>query len=163
MKHINIFYQVEGTRGQQHLEAPPEETLAQLKQRIAEKHGITDAAMLLVIEDADEPPDETVTVGAIATGGGLKANVHHCARIMVKIAFGARMLEHTFGPGTTIARVKNWAAKELGMSDEDVGEHVLQLTGSHDRPTPSTHIGALASHPDCRISFDLVANERVQG
>lgn len=162
MKHNNIFFQVEGNRAQQHIEASPEETLAQLKQRIADKHGIT-GAVLIFIEDVDEPADETTIVGAIATGGALKANVHHCARIAVNVAFGARLLEHTFGPGTTVARVKSWAAKQLGMSDEDAGEHVLQLAGTHDRPTPSTHIGALASHPNCRVAFDLVANERVQG
>ena len=162
MKDINIFFQIEGNRAQQHIEAPPDETLAQLKQRIADKYGITGTTFLF-IEDAEEPADETKTIGAIATGGVLKANVHHCARIAVKIAFGARLLEHTFGPGTTVARVKAWAAKQLGMSDEDAGEHVLQLTGTHDRPTPSTHIGALATHPSCQVAFDLVANERVQG
>lgn len=162
MKHINIFYQVEGTHAQQHVEAPPDEMLGHLKQRIATKHGMS-GELLLFVEDDDNAADENRTVSAIATDTGVKVNVHHCARIAVTVAFGGRTLERAFGPGTTIAHVKRWATSEFGMSEEDAGEHVLQIAGTHDRPTPSTHIGALVTHPHCRIAFDLVANERVQG
>ena len=57
----------------------------------------------------------------------------------------------------------NFDASVLVIFGGAPGEHVLQIAGTHDRPTPSTHIGALVTHPNCRIAFDLVANERVQG
>jgi hypothetical protein len=49
------------------------------------------------------------------------------------------------------------------MTPQEAGEHVLQITGTKDRPDPGTHLGTLAACPDCRLAFDLVPNERVNG
>jgi len=49
------------------------------------------------------------------------------------------------------------------MTDEDAGEHVLQVAGSHDRPAPGTHIGALTDGKVCGLAFDLVPDQRVNG
>jgi hypothetical protein len=162
MKDIDIFYQVEGVPEIQHISAPPDEQLAALKARIAAKHSIGDGGSLFP-EDADDPADETVTVGSIATPAGAKLHLHRCRRVAVTVAFAGRTLEHSFGPGATVARVKRWAAQQLGMSKEDAGEHVLQISGTQDRPTPATHIGTLAKCPACRVAFDLVPDERVNG
>ncbi|UJR83677.1 hypothetical protein [Sandaracinus amylolyticus] len=162
MNDIDIFYQVEGVPEIQHISAPPDETLGALKARITAKHGISDDASLFA-EDDDGDVDETKTVGAIATPAGVKVHLHRCRRVCVTVAFAGRMIEHKFGPGATVARVKRWAAQQLGMSKEDAGEHVLQISGTHDRPTPSTHIGTLAKCPACRVAFDLVPDERVNG
>lgn len=162
MKHIEVFYQVEGTRSQQHLEASPDEQLGHLKQRIAKKHGLC-GDLLLFVQENDEAADENKTVCDIAGSTGAMLNVHRCTRIGVAVAFSDRTLEHTFGPGTTVARVKRWATDELKMSKEDAAEHVLQIAGTHDRPTASMHIGALVAHPKCQLAFDLVPDERVQG
>ena len=63
-----------------------------------------------------------------------------------------------------MARVKRWAAeRKFGMSDEEAGEHVLQIAGTHERPAPGTHIGTLANRQSCTLAFDLVADERVNG
>jgi hypothetical protein len=59
--------------------------------------------------------------------------------------------------------VKHWATEGFGMSPEDAGEHVLQLTGTAERPSPGTHLGVLAHCPECHVRFDLVPNERVNG
>ena len=49
------------------------------------------------------------------------------------------------------------------MSEEDAGEHMLQIAGTQDRPAPGTHVGRLTSCPDCRVRFDLVPDQRVNG
>jgi hypothetical protein len=49
------------------------------------------------------------------------------------------------------------------MTPEEAGEHVLQIAGTHDRPAPSTHLGALAACPHCQVIFDLVPDQRVNG
>ena len=60
--------------------------------------------------------------------------------------------------------MKRWAAeKKFDMSDDEVGEHVLQIAGTHDRPAPGTHIGALTDGKVCSLAFDLVPDERVNG
>jgi hypothetical protein len=57
--------------------------------------------------------------------------------------------------------VKRWATEhKFGMSEEEAGEHVLQIAGGHDRPAPGTHIGSLTDSKVCGLAFDLVADER---
>ena len=162
MTNIDIFYQVEGVAEVQHVSAAPDEQLGTLKTRLAAKHGI-DGDVVLFLEDADDVANETAIVSAIATSAGTKVHLHRCRHIAVTVAFADRLLKHEFRPGATVARVKHWAAHQLGMSKEDAGEHVLQIAGTKDRPTPSTHIGTLAKCPACHVAFDLVPDERVNG
>ena len=49
------------------------------------------------------------------------------------------------------------------MSAEEAGEHVLQIVGTHERPSPGTHVGALNDDKERVVAFDLVPDERVQG
>lgn len=162
MKLIDIFYQLENNQQPHHLEARLDETVASLKARIIQSHGLT-PDVLLFLEDADELLDEARALGDIIGSKGGKVHVHRCKRVAVTVAFAGRHLEHSFGPGSTIARIKRWATNKLGMSDTDATEHVFQITGTHERPTPSTHVGTLVHCPDCRIAFDLVADQRVNG
>jgi hypothetical protein len=162
MKDIEVFYQVEGTRQIQHLTAPPGEPLSSVKARIIERHGLPPDSHLTV-EDVEEPIDESRPIETIAAGHGAKVHVHRCTRITVTVGYAGRTIERVFGPGVTVATIKRWAVEQLGISKEDASEHVLQIAGTHDRPTPSTHVGTLVQCPRCQIAFDLVADERVQG
>ena len=97
-------------------------------------------------------------------GQPLRYHVHRCHHITVTVTFNGIAKEHEFGPGTTIAKVKRWAAeKAFGMDAGDADEHVLQLSGTSDRPEPDTHIGSLVTFPDCSLTFDLVPLKRVEG
>ena len=91
-------------------------------------------------------------------------HVHRCRQVLVTVTFNGVSKGHEFAPGTTVADVKKFAAiREFGMKPADAAEHVLQFTGSAERPEPETHVGALVTCPDCRISFDLVPHKRVEG
>ena len=97
-------------------------------------------------------------------GRGAAVGQHYQVHVAVAVAFNGETVHHRFGPGTTVARVKTWAAeRKFGMTPQEAGEHVLQIAGTKDRPDPGTHLGSIASCPDCRIAFDLVPNERVNG
>ena len=163
MNGIDIFYQGEGIAGIEHLEFPAEETIAAVKVHLAKKHGFTEEVFIF-IEDEDEPADEKKHLHQCASPVGVKVHVHRCHKIEVRVTFNNETVQHKFSPGTTVAKVKRWAAeKKFGMSPEEAGEHVLQLAGTKDRPNPGTHIGALVTHHKCEVSFDLVPDERVQG
>lgn len=163
MKSIDLFYQGEGIGEISHIELEPDATFAILKARLAEKHGVPHDA-LLFLEEEDEPLDETILVKDRATPKGLKVHIHRCRHVEVTVTFNGETVERRFSPSATVAHVKHWAAEhKFGMSKEDAGEHVLQIAGTHDRPAPGTHIGALTDGKVCGLAFDLVPDERVNG
>jgi hypothetical protein len=163
MRAISIFYQREGHVAIEHLELEPTHTVGDLKAAVRSKHG-GDAADWVFPEDAEEPVADDTTIDSIAGPRGAKVHLHRCRHVAVSVHFNDKTLERRFSPGTTVARVKRWAAQEqLGMSDDDASEHVLQIAGTTDRPRPNTHVGTLAKCPTCSVSFDLVPDQRVNG
>ena len=163
MKFIDLFYQGEGVGEISHIELELDATFALLKSRLTEKHQIPVEA-LLFLEDEDDPIDESVLVKDRATAKGLKIHIHRCRHVEVSVMFNVEKVERRFPPSATVARVKRWAAeKKFGMSEEEAGEHVLQIAGTHERPTPGTHIGVLTDGKVCGLAFDLVPDERVNG
>ena len=163
MKLIDVFYQGEGLGEIGHLEASPEHTFSAVKALMIERHGITEEVFLF-LEDCEEPVNEVVLVHQHASATGIKAHLHRCRRVEVSVTFNGETLHHRFSPATTVGHVKHWAAvTKLGMTEEESGEHVLQLPLTHHRPAPGTHIGALTTFPNCRVVFDLVADQRVNG
>jgi len=83
--------------------------------------------------------------------------------VSVLVNYGGHQAKHRFGPGATLARIQKWAEKELGICDEDAIELGLQITGTDEKPDPSVHVGSLVSCPDCKIEFDLVPTDRING
>lgn len=164
MKTVDVFCQGEGIGEIAHIELEPDATFAVLKSRLAEKYQIPDH-VLLFVEDEDEPIVECVLVKERATAKGLKVHIHRCRHIKVIVMFNGKTAECHFPPSATVARVKGWAAqKEFGMSEDEAGEHVLQIAGTHARPASGTHVGALTDDKaDDSVAFDLVPDERING
>lgn len=159
---IDLFYQAEGHGEMEHLGIGDELPFGEIKALLIQKHGLP-VDTLIFLEDADDPLEDHISIGSHVGHVGVKAHLHRCHRISVTITFNGRPVKQDFGPGTTIARVKNWAARQFGMSLEDAGEHVLQISGTQNQPSPSTHLGTLVTCPVCQIAFDLVPEKRIQG
>jgi hypothetical protein len=163
MGMIDVFYQGEQLGEVQHLALEASSTFGVLEAAIREKHGIVYEAFLF-LENGDEVIGELVCISEHARGANLKVHVHRCRHIEVTVAFNGRVVEHRFSPAATVAKIKRWAAEEkFGMTPEEAGEHVLQIAGTHDRPAPGTHVGALTDGRVCGVAFDLVPDERVNG
>ncbi len=162
MEKINVFYQREQSREVEHLQLDSGSTFAVLKALVCTKHGL-DAGVLIFVEELDEASHDDHPVDAHASRGNIKVHVHRCRRIRTTVSYNGRNAEHQFAPGATVARVKKWAADKLGISPEDASELMLQIAGTKDRPSPGTHLGALAKCPECHVHFDLVPDERVNG
>ena len=163
MKFIELFYQGEGLGEMQHLEIEADASVAVLRARLVEKHGLS-PDVLVFLEDEDEPIRDDMPLKECATEKGLKVDLHRLRQVKVTVTFNGKIVERLFSPGATIARVKRWAAeREFGMSEAEAGEHVLQFSGKHDRPAPGTHIGALSDVETRVLAFDLVPDERVNG
>lgn len=160
---IDVFYQGEDLREIEHIEVEPTDTFGVLKAALRKKHALAEE-VLIFIEDSDEPVLDTVIVAERGGRSGVKAHVHRCHCVEVEVRFNNETVRHGFGPGATVARVKYWAAVDkFKMTPEEASEHVLQIQGTQDRPSPGTHLGALTSCPKCNVAFDLVPDHRVNG
>jgi hypothetical protein len=161
LKTITIFYQREGVAGADALEFHPGALVSDLRTALVAKHGVA-GDTLIFFEDEEEPAEpERALEGK---SGTVKVHAHRCRHVEVEVTFNSRTVKRKFAPAATIARVKRWAAEtEFKMTPEEAGEHVLQLAGSEDRPGPGVHVGTLVTHPTCRVLFDLVPNERING
>jgi hypothetical protein len=163
MESIDIFYQGHGIREFEHIEVQPDQTVAIIKAVLIEKHGC-ELDTLIFMEDQEAPLEDHMVIGTLCGAAGVRVHLHRCRHVSVEVTFGGEPVQHTFAPGTTVARVKYWAAVEkFHMTPEEAGEHHLQIAGTQDRPAPGTHIGTLASCPDCLVRFDLVPDQRVNG
>ena len=143
MNLIDVFYQGERLGEIRHLEVGSDATFGVLMARIAEKHGLT-ADVVIFIEDKDEPIGGDVPLKEHASPTRLKVHVHRVREVKVTVTFNGKTVERLFGPGTTVGRVKRWAAvREFRMTVDEAGEHALQIRGTYERPALGTHIGDL--------------------
>jgi len=164
MKPIDLFYQGEGVGQMQHLEIDTTETFASLKQQLVARHEMADEDAYLFVEDADDPLDPAQRLGDVATVKGLKVHLHRCRHIEVTVSFNGQTVERRFAPSATIRRVKRWAAeRKFNMPPDDASDHSLQVSGTHNQPADSVHIGTLTNGKVCGLAFDLVPDPRVQG
>ena len=116
--------------------------------------------VFLSIEDIDED-DAINKMGRIPEG--LRVHLHRLKGLDVIVRYAGRDVRRTFRPSATIARVKKWAAQELGISASDAAELMLQIAGTSQRPDADVHLGSLVKAPARSITFDLVPAPRVQG
>jgi hypothetical protein len=163
MSKINVFLQGEGIKDVVRLQFEPQSTALDVKRACA-SHGFqANGEAAVFLEDQDEPLADAATVASFAGKHGARLHVHRCRRIVVKVTYSGRVIEHVFGPGRTVGSVKKWATKELGIPKEDAAELILQIAGTQDQPDVDVHIGTLATCPACALAFDLVPNPRIQG
>jgi hypothetical protein len=163
MDTIDIFYQGDGLREIEHIEVGRDHTIAMVKEILITKHG-WGPDTLIYLEDVETPLEEQHVIIELCGPAGVNLHLHRCRHVEVAVTFGGETVHHRFAPSATVARVKTWAAvSKFGMTKEEAGEHVLQITGTQDRPPPGVHIGTLASCPACRVHFDLVPDERING
>lgn len=92
-----------------------------------------------------------------------RLHLNRCRKVAVTVNFNGRSIEETFPPATTVGKVKKWADKEFEIDKLDAPKHALQICGTARRPDEDAHIGTLTASPDCRVCFDLVPKERVEG
>jgi len=162
MTIISIFFQGENHKDVGHCELGAGETFASLK-AFLKKRDLVFGDSLIFLEDNDEPVADHCCIGDFAKSGAIKIHFHRHHKVEVKVMFNGETVDRCFPVSATIARVKKWAAEcKFNMDKEEASEHVLQITGSHDRPSSSVHLGTLV-HCEKPICLDLVPDERVNG
>lgn len=120
---------------------------------------------VVFLEDEDNPIDLDRQIHEVGVQHHNNLHIHSCRQVEVSVNFNGESKMKEFPPSATIKRVKGWATGPHGfnMSKLDASEHALQLCNTSVRPDEDTHIGALISHTNCCVSFDLVPKIRVEG
>lgn len=162
MTPIDTFYQCECQVDANHMAIDPSVTIDELKSRLIEKHNLA-GDLLVFDEDAEEPLEGNATISTVVGKSGAKLHIHRCRKIGICVHYSGQSASRKFAPGTTVAKVKHWAARTFDLSKETIGEHQLQIVGTHERPSPGSHIGCLTAHPECQVEFDLLPDERING
>ncbi len=163
---FDIFIRREGHPDPAHHKVEDGLTVQALKLLLA--GGADVVGILIFEEDADEPLPDHHPIRRHGHGHGHGHGhkvLHHsrCRHVHVAVRYAGRPIERAFGPGSTLARIKDWAEREFGIDAVDAAELSLQLAGSTDRPDETTHVGSLVNCPDCRVVFDLLPTVRVNG
>ncbi len=163
METLDIYYQGHGIREIDHIEVGRDHTVAIIKEILVKKHGL-ESDTVIFLEDQEEPLGDHLVIFELVQATSANLHLHRCRHVDVTVRFNGKPVQRTFAPSATIAHVKHWAAvKGFGMTEEQAGEHLLQIAGTKDRPAPGVHIGTLTSCPECKVTFDLVPDERVNG
>jgi hypothetical protein len=125
-----------------------------------------EAGVKIWAEDAAEPLAADATVAAIAAIGESDVAAVHLGKgqITVTVTFGHETKSESFGPGTKIDKVLDWATGRDGFNIPagDRDDLVLRLTGSTEPLDPDTHIGTLARKGD-KLALDLVPGDKFAG
>jgi hypothetical protein len=156
---IDVFVKREGSREAVHRQVEEGGRLDDLKETLANDFG--PGQWLLFTEDADDPLPEGVK--AAAENGALFLHQSRCRRVAVVVRYAGRTVQDSFGPGTTLAKIKRWAEKKLGIEAADAAELALQIAGTQDRPDEATHVGSLVVPTACAVTFDLLPTDRING
>lgn len=117
---------------------------------------------LVFLQESDVPLKPGHPLPHPPRGGPLCLHVHRNRTIKVETSFNGRTRDIELAPSRTVGAAKTIIATKLfGMTPHDAAEHVLQLSGTTDRPDLDTHLGTLSHHG--RVCFDLVPLVRVEG
>ena len=170
MDEVQIFIQSEGKREIRILELSAHATVRELIEAaqaldIATAHSGGDDVVAVYTEIDSVPLSVDVTLVAAGLGHHSSVHMSRCKQVMVKVRYNGKDISDSFGPGVPMYRVKEWAVGKKGfnLTPVDAAEHVLQLTGTSDRPDEDVHIGSLVGKTGCCVEFDLVAKVRVEG
>ena len=160
MTEIDIFIHREGRADPIHHRGHEGLTVEALKVHLAD--GREAVELLLFEEDTDEPLRDQHEIRHRGDGARF---LHHgrCREVHVTVRYAGKSVRHPFGPGSTLARIKRWAERLLGINESDAAEMSLQLAGTRDRPDEATHVGSLLGGHGCEVAFDLLPTTRVNG
>lgn len=114
-------------------------------------------------EDAEEPLAPGATVADLAGGGRAAVHVGK-GLVSVQVFYNGVSKSRSFGPGTKVEKVFDWAVGNdaFNVPGVDAQTLALRLHGSTEDLDPDTHVGTLADD-ERNLVLDLVPGERFAG
>lgn len=165
MEKIEVFLQMEGVKEIVLVQLPRTGTVRDVI-IVAKGHNPRfgeEEPVRVFIEDEDAAVELDVALEDAGIKHRGHAHVHRCQHLEVSVNFNGRTVSDSFPPSATVGRVKKWATRELGMTEKDAAEHVLEVSGTKVALDDDTHIGTLVHYPACQVVLDLRPKVRVEG
>lgn len=164
MADKEIFYQIEGSKGTKSVNIDVDKEIDEIKREILKKLELPDEAKIFV-EDEDKVLSDSELQYELKSEKNKKLHISQKDQVNVVVSFNGKIVERTFSPSITIHNLLNWVTKEreLEISEINAPDFLLQIKGSTEQPTRTTHLGALVPNDKNQISFDLVTPPRVNG
>lgn len=164
MEKIEVFVQVEGDIRTEVVTVLSGASMDDIVRAAAQKALPVPAdGGLVFIEEEEIPVDGKLTLAEAKIGHRSRVHIHRCKVIEVQVHFKSETKSHRFAPSATVGRVQKWALDEFIKHGTDQTDHVLQICESDNRPNLDIQIGALTQSPGCKLCFDLVPVQRVEG
>ncbi len=115
-------------------------------------------------DDDDAPVSLVIAVrGITGHNGHGHVVVHRCRQVAVSVHYQNRTIERRISPARTVADVRAWAIRRLGLQDEAATDKlVLEICDSDRRPRPDVRLTTLVSTA-CALCFDLVPDKIIEG
>ncbi len=158
-----IFIQLHGEATIIEAEISAAPTVGELHELLVVRDIRISAETLIFIDEAEHPihgaPHEPLH--GVTHGG--RVHLAKCREIAVTVHFLASTAARAFAPGARVRSVKEWAVQEFKLSPKDAAEHVLQLTGTAERPASDTPLHQLVHGHSCAVAFDFVPDKRIEG
>jgi len=116
------------------------------------------------MEDVDAAIDLDITLAEAGIGNHGHVHRGRCGRVEVVVRFNGNY-ERTFGPGTTIRTIHQWACgpDAANLSKEQAATHVLAVPGADHFLDDGVHIGSLVEPHSCTVTLDLLPRSRFEG
>lgn len=164
MEKIEVFVQVEGDIRTEVVTVPVGATVDDIVRAAAQKSLPVPAdGGLLFVEEEDTPVEGKLPLKMARIEHRSRVHIHRCKIIDIKVHFKSETKEHPFPPSATVGRVRKWALDEFIKHGTDQTDHQLQICDTDNRPNLDIQIGALTQSPGCKLCFDLVPVQRVEG
>ena len=158
-----LFAESDATDDVQTLDVPDGVTAADVA-RLARETGLArpdDDDLAVYLEDDDEPLDPAAVLPT--SGGPCHVHVGPRARISVTVHYNGRHVGKAFSPAATLARVRDWAGRQLNIPETEAERAVLQVCDTTVQPKPRRHLGALDRNRDRSLCFDFIPKRKTQG
>lgn len=165
---IEVFVQVEGKQQITIVRIGAEVAVHELIEEVV-RLGLLDPAhrteVATLLEDVEAELGLEDRLHTAGVKHRARMHFHRCRRIAVAVHFNGDSRQREFRPSASIGRIFEWAVGEKGfnLTPTDAVEHLLQITGTSQRPDEDAHVGTLTHAPACAVSFDLVPKRRVEG
>jgi hypothetical protein len=161
---ITLFFQGEGLIGFEEVTIDQDSAGQVLLERIIAVRALPGDSWALFVEDEDEAVDLNVSLRERGIKHRHRMHVHRCRKIDVRAEYNNENRDHSFSPGTTVGKVKDYFIDKFKIDPMEAHKLALWYGEPPQIAEDDDHIGKFAnSKSNCAVTMQLAPKVRPQG